>query len=167
MPATGRPIGGACDGARPSQNQAVAYTVASVGPYRLAIRQDGMASRMSRTVWAGSASPASTTVRARTAGGSSPSSRENTEGTPLSSPRARGRPPGSVSASRSRTTSTLPPASSGQRISKTDTSKLSEVEATTSVSRSRPSSASAQAASPATPLWVATTPLGRPVDPEV
>ncbi|GHJ26225.1 hypothetical protein TPA0910_06580 [Streptomyces hygroscopicus subsp. sporocinereus] len=126
-----------------------------------------MASRMSRTVWAGSASPARTTVRAGAAERPSPSSRENTEGTPLISPLARGRRSGSARASRSATTSVLPPASSGQRISNTDTSKLSEVEATTSVSPSRPSSAAAQAASPATVRWVTTTPLGRPVDPEV
>ncbi len=65
------------------------------------------------------------------------------------------------------TTSTLPPTASGQKISNTDTSKFSEVDTTTRDSPRGPKSAPAHAARLATPAWVTTTPLGRPVDPDV
>ena len=72
-----------------------------------------------------------------------------------------------VSASRFGTISMLPPAVSGAKISNTDTSKLSEVEARTLASSSAGNSARAQHTRPTTPRCSTTTPLGRPVDPEV
>ncbi len=97
---------------------------------------------------------------------SSASSRSRADGTALSSPARQG-PGRSARASRSRTTSTQPPDSSGEKISNTDTSKLSEVDATTWC-RPRPAnSAAAQSVRASTDPWLTTTPLGRPVEPEV
>jgi hypothetical protein len=60
-----------------------------------------------------------------------------------------------------------PPTISGQKISKTETSKLREVDATTRDNPAAPKSHSAQVAR-ATTLWCeTTTPFGRPVEPEV
>jgi hypothetical protein len=60
-----------------------------------------------------------------------------------------------------------PPQASGPKISNTDTSKLSDVEASTRDSSSAPNSARAQCTSPTTLRCSTTTPFGRPVDPEV
>lgn len=132
----------------------------------LATRQPGTAARTSRTVRAASPSPASTTVSAVTWTVSSARSCPRAEGTALSRLAVQGAER-SARASRSLTISTQPPDSSGLKISKTDTSKFSEVEATTWDRPRPPNSAAAQSARDTTEPWVATTPLGRPVDPEV
>ncbi len=104
-------------------------------------------------------------MSALTAGPPPVSIRDSTEGTPLTSPARRG-PVASARAGRSGTISTVPPAISGHSSSKTETSKLSEVEATT-WSRRPANRRAAQSARWATLRWVTTTPLGRPVEPEV
>src|SRR5580704_19450740 len=75
--------------------------------------------------------------------------------------------PRSASASRSGTTSRQPPAVSVPNISNTDTSKLSDVEASTRENSPAPKAEAAQHASDTTPACSTITPLGRPVDPEV
>src|SRR3989442_9947195 len=133
----------------------------------LAIRLPGNAVRISRTARADSASPASTTCCAVTATLPCDSTWENADGTALIRLAVHRPARGSARASRTRTTSILPPTTSGQKISKTETSKLSEVEATTRDSPEGPKSELAHAARLPTPLWATTTPLGRPVEPEV
>ncbi len=130
-------------------------------------RQPGTAARTCWTARAGSASPARTTVSAPTRTVSSARSRPRADGTALSSPARQGSDR-SARASRSRTTSTRPPASSsGEKISNTDTSKLSEVDATMWASPRPVNSAAAQSVSATTEACGTTTPLGRPVEPEV
>ena len=72
-----------------------------------------------------------------------------------------------VRARRFGTISMLPPAVSGVNSSKTETSKLSEVEARTLASSSVVNSARAQNSSPVTLRCSIRTPFGRPVDPDV
>ena len=130
----------------------------------LAMRLSGSAARMSRTTRAESASPASTTVSAASSAMPFASTCENADGTALTRLAVIGR---SASATTSRTTSMVPPTVSGQKISKTDTSKFSDVDATT---RDRPAAPNAEAAQPMSATMfscVTTTPFGRPVDPDV
>src|SRR6476469_8478692 len=133
----------------------------------LAIRRQAVADWTSRSTCADNASPASTTVSAVTATVRWAITWANADGTALT--RLATQPPcrDSPSASRSRTTSTVPPATSGQKISNTDTSKLSEVEATTHENPDDPNSDTAHAARSTTLACVTTTPLGWPVEPEV
>src|SRR5580698_5224003 len=72
-----------------------------------------------------------------------------------------------VSDSRFGTISMLPPAVSVPKISNTDTSKLSDVDASTCLSSAGENSDATQRANTAAqPCWI-TTPLGRPVEPDV
>src|SRR4051794_25622149 len=134
-----------------------------------AIRASGHTPRIWRTTWADSASPARTAVpgvvAVPAAGPLWASTGDRAEGTALT--RLTGPAARSPSASTSRTTSTRPPTVNGQNSSNTDTSKFSDVEATTWDSPAGPRSAAAQAARPATLRCATSTPLGRPVDPEV
>src|SRR5580693_5476955 len=72
-----------------------------------------------------------------------------------------------VSDSRFGTISMLPPAVSVPKISNTDTSKLSDVDASTRDSSAAGNANLAQDASNAARSCSITTPLGRPVEPEV
>ena len=95
------------------------------------------------------------------------SSWENAEGTALIRVGVQCWSGWSPRASTSRMISMLPPTIRGAKISKTDTSKFSEVEATTWASPGAPNSVAAQATKSTTLCWAMSTPLGRPVDPEV
>src|SRR5215475_10504791 len=75
--------------------------------------------------------------------------------------------PRSASASKFGTTSRQPPAASVPKISNTDTSKLSDVDASTRDNSAAPNTSAAQHASDTTPACSTTTPFGRPVDPDV
>src|SRR5579859_2761735 len=131
------------------------------------IRAPGHVPRMADKTRDVSGSPAKTTARALTAILDVLMTCEIADGTPLIIRPDAGSPTPSANASRLLTTSTHPPQTSGAKISKTDTSKLSEVEASTRDSSPGPNSAIAQDIRPTTPRCSITTPLGRPVDPEV
>ncbi len=75
--------------------------------------------------------------------------------------------PRSARASRFGTTSRQPPAVSVPKISNTDTSKLSDVDASTRDNSVTPNASAAQHASDTTPACSTATPFGRPVDPDV
>ena len=92
---------------------------------------------------------------------------EIADGTPLIIRPHPGSPSPSASASTLLTISALPPETSGAKISNTDTSKLSDVEASTLASSAAGNSARAQHSRPMTLRCSITTPFGRPVDPEV
>src|ERR1022692_2921574 len=134
----------------------------------LAIRHPGSQDRTSAICCADTASPASTTVpsaRSATGAAARPDIRLATaEGTPQSNVTGYDR---SASTSRSLTTSTHPPASSGANISNTETSKLNEVEASTRDSPPRPKAATAHQTRFTTLRCGTTTPFGVPVDPDV
>src|SRR5271163_4214582 len=128
----------------------------------------GSAARIAVTARAVSASPASTTVPALAVAPYTDSTSDSADGTALiSDPRHGPAPPLSASASRSATISTDPPLTSGVNSSKTETSKLSDVEASTRDSSPAVNSDVAQASRLATQRCSMTTPLGRPVDPDV
>src|SRR5581483_3286531 len=74
--------------------------------------------------------------------------------------------PRSARASTFGTTSRQPPAASVPKISNTDTSKLSDVDASTR-DNSAPNTSAAQQASDTAPACSTMIPLGRPVDPDV
>src|SRR4051812_41003841 len=157
---TGRPIVGVSE---ESDCHAVAYTVASVGPYALTTRAPGTALRSDSNTLVGNASPASTSTSASTSRPGPSSRLANTDGTPLARLPRQGR---SARTSRFGTSSMLPPATSGAKISNTETSKFIDVDARTR--DSRPPKFSAAQCIRFTALWCDTmTPLGRPVDPEV
>ena len=133
-----------------------------------ATRQPGSHDRSSATCCPDTASPASTTVPAcpsRIGAGHPPAaSPARTDGTPLTSDAGYRRP---ASDSRSSSSSTHPPASSGANISNTDTSKLADVEASTRDSPASPNTPAAHWTRLTTPRRVIVTPLGTPVDPDV
>src|SRR5579859_287415 len=131
------------------------------------IRAPGHVPRMADKTRDVSASPASTTAAALTRTFDVLMTCEIADGTPLIIRPDAGSPTPSASASKLPTTSTHPPQTSGAKISNTDTSKLSEVEASTRDSSPGPNSALAQDTRLTTPRCSTTTPLGRPVDPEV
>src|SRR5579859_8107496 len=132
------------------------------------IRAAGTAARIASTTGPVSASPhsATTAAPARTPGMAS--AWASAEGTALISEPCQGPAgPRSARASTSGTTSRHPPEVSVPNISNTDTSKLSEVEASTRDSSPAGNADAAQQASDTTPACSIITPLGRPVDPEV
>ena len=130
-------------------------------------RAPGHVPRTAASTRAVSGSPASTTAPARTPIRDVLITCETADGTPLTSRPAAGSPSPPASASTLPTTSAHPPQTSGAKISNTDTSKLSDVDASTRASSPPPNSAPAQHSNPATLRCSTTTPLGRPVDPEV
>src|SRR5262245_13822976 len=130
----------------------------------LAIRAPGRAARMSATARAVSASPANTTVSARTPARPRPSTCANADGTALTTLADTSVP---ANATTSRTTSTRPPHINGHTTSNTDTSKLNDVDATTRDKPSTPNCRAAHDANATTLACDTTTPLGRPVDPDV
>ena len=132
------------------------------------IRAPGTAARIAATTCPVSASPhsAATAACARTPGVASTCA--SAEGTALIMlPRHGPAAPRSASASKFGTTSRHPPAVSVPNISNTDTSKLSDVDASTRDSSAAPNTAPAQHASDTAPACSTITPLGRPVDPDV
>ena len=133
----------------------------------LRIRAPGHVPRMADKTRGVSGSPARTTARALTLIRDVLMTCEIADGTPLIIRPDAGSSNPSASVSKLLTISALPPETSGAKISKTDTSKLSEVEARTLASSSAGNSALAQHTRPTTPRCSTTTPLGRPVDPEV
>src|SRR4029077_6404767 len=128
------------------------------------IRDPGIAAVIAVATCPVTASPHRATAGARAAVPGAASTCASAVGTALIMLPAHGP---DVSASRFGTISIHPPAVSGAKISKTDTSKLSEVEARTLASSPAPNSADAQHTRPTTLRCSITTPLGRPVDPEV
>src|SRR4029077_19426088 len=131
------------------------------------IRAPGHVPRIAEKTRGVSGSPARTTARALTLTFDVLMTCEIADGTPLIIRPDPGSPNPPASASRFGTISIQPPAVSGAKISKTDTSKLSEVEARTLASSAAGNSADAQHTRPTTLRCSITTPLGRPVDPEV
>src|SRR5579859_3246149 len=132
------------------------------------IRACGTAALMAVTTGPVSASPhnAATAASARTPG--TARTWASAEGTALIMlPRHGPAAPRSARASRLGTTSRYPPEVSVANISNTDTSKLSDVEASTCDSSVLGNAAAAQHASDTTPACSTITPFGRPVDPEV
>ncbi len=71
------------------------------------------------------------------------------------------------SARASATTTTVPPRASGRNSSKTERSKVIEVEARTPASSAGVNVSPAQRSSATALRWVIATPFGRPVEPEV
>src|ERR1700722_8382340 len=133
----------------------------------LTTRAPGQVARIAERARGVNSSPPTTTVRAGTPTFEVDMTCEIADGTPLIIRSVTGSANWSARASTLRTTSTHPPAASGARISRTEKSKLSDVEA-----RDRDSSCAEN--------WVATQqtrsvrlrcsttrPLGRPVDPDV
>ncbi|OLT16124.1 hypothetical protein BJF78_15410 [Pseudonocardia sp. CNS-139] len=144
--------------------------MASVGPYAFTTSTSGRAARTVSTTPAGSASPANTTVPAAGSAGTPAAARRSmtaasTDGTALTSDHPGS--PASARASASSRTSIRPPQASGANSSNTETSKLSDVESGTCRRRCGPSSATAHSTSSTALPWLTTTPLGRPVEPEV
>jgi hypothetical protein len=153
-------------GANPSLRRIstpVEYVVVSVGPYRLHTRSTPVSAKMRSTRLSLSGSPARFTVR--TPGGSPPpsSSARMAEGTVLISVKSTG---DWSSATASSTRHTVAPRVSGGKSSKTDRSKLSDVEKSVR-SRSSPKAAPAQSRRLTVLRWATATPFGRPVEPEV
>src|ERR1700678_2037117 len=121
---------------------------------------------MTDRAWGVNSSPPRTTVRARIPTCDVVTTCEIADGTPLIIRPDAGSSNPSASASKLLTISTVPPQTSGAKISNTDTSKLSEVDARTLASSAAGNSALAQLTRLTTPRCSITTPLGRPVDPE-
>src|SRR5579859_499987 len=128
------------------------------------IRVPGIAALIAAATCPVTASPHRATAGARAAVPGAASTCASAVGTALIMLPAHGP---DVSASRFGTISIHPPAVSGAKISKTDTSKLSEVEASTRDSSPAPNSADAQPVRLAMLCCSITTPLGHPVEPEV
>ncbi len=134
-----------------------------------AILASGRARRMPCTERAVSASPHSATVPATGQVPAAPaaSTCSSAEGTALIRLPDQASTVPSASASRSLTTSMLPPDTSGANSSNTDTSKFNEVDASTRESSPEANSREAQDSRFTTLACSTTTPLGRPVEPEV
>jgi hypothetical protein len=162
--ATGRPMGGRPP---PGTHAAVAdQMVASVGPYRLKKRRSGA---QRSTSSAGHASPAVISVRnaGSSAGGSTASAEGGRVATVTSSSWRRRRRSG-PGARVSRVPSTsVAPAASAITISNTEASKLGEANWSTRSPASTPRSRACPRATLASPRCGTSTPLGRPVEPEV
>ncbi|GAQ58683.1 hypothetical protein a10_08575 [Streptomyces acidiscabies] len=136
----------------------VAQTVVSVGPYALIIRRPG-AQR-----WTSSgehASPATTSVVAV----NSPSSATSTDGGTVTCVTSSSVSAGSGLPGGGRTR--VAPVSRAVYSSDTDASKLGEANWRTRLSASMANRSTWPATRWASPEWLTTTPLGRPVEPEV
>ena len=112
-------------------------------------------------------SPPSTTVRARTPTLDVLMTFEIADGTPLIIRSCSGSSNSSASANTFRTISTAPPHASGARISNTEKSKLSELAARVLESSPAENWAPIQETRSVRLRCSVTTPLGRPVEPEV
>src|SRR5450755_1371009 len=130
----------------------------------LTIRAPGTAALIAATTCPVSASPHSATTAACAAVPGEASTCASAVGTALIMLPRHGT---DVSASRFGTISMLPPAVSVPKISNTDTSKLSDVDASTRDSSAAENADPTQHANNAAHPCSITTPLGRPVDPEV
>src|ERR1700722_3223740 len=132
----------------------------------LTTRAPGQVARMTESARGVNTSPPSTTVRARTLTGAVVTACEIADGTPLII-----RPDGSANssdnASTLRTTSTHPPHASGAKISNTEKSKLSELDARVLDSSSAENWTETQDTRSVRLRCSTTTPFGRPVDPAV
>src|ERR1022692_486122 len=128
------------------------------------IRAPGTATRIAATTCPVSASPHNATTSARAAVPGVASTCASAVGTALIMLPRHGP---DVSASRFGTISMLPPAVSVPKISNTDTSKLSDVDASTRDSSAAENADPAQHANDVAPECSITTPFGRPVDPDV
>ncbi|CAM5663310.1 hypothetical protein KAURM247S_08246 [Kitasatospora aureofaciens] len=159
-PATARPIGGTPEPGD-SGSLMVAHTVVSVGPYALIIRRPGAHRSTSSD---GHASPATTRVAAVTPALSTAARAEGGRVTWVMPSRP------SVRASRGASAvarTRAAPLSRALHRSQKEASKLGEAACSTLLPGTRPSRSICAAARPETPEWLTTTPLGRPVEPEV
>lgn len=151
----------------------MASMVASVGPYRLCTSaRQSRATRAARD--RGRGSPPQRTARRVVGVSSGPVSvrtTERCEGTnwamvaPAS--RIRASSPAGSWLTAGGTGQVEPPCSSGSQVSQTEASKLGEVRARTRSSSVRPRWPAIHAMWLVRAEWVTTTPLGRPVEPEV
>ncbi len=128
-------------------------------------RAPGRSSRTRATRAAGSASPAKTTASARISPPTWSRSSAKTDGTALTTPPLQ--PPRSPMTRTSRTTSRVPPTAKVVTVSKTETSKLTEVPARVRVPASMPTVSARRSTPLTTSRWVIVTPFGTPVEPEV
>ncbi|GLY85083.1 hypothetical protein Airi02_030120 [Actinoallomurus iriomotensis] len=163
MFATGRPI---VTGPEPPTGPADTMTVASVGPYAWTRRRPCDQAPAS----AGPIGSAPTTIRVRS-GTSSGFSTSRSDGTtlvvvmPASRIRRLSAPPSERSAEEAITR--VPPAASVTATSRTEASKLNEVNCRTPVPGSAPSAGARAVAMFATLACATPTPFGRPVEPDV
>ncbi|GIG09052.1 hypothetical protein Cco03nite_57520 [Catellatospora coxensis] len=168
MPGSGPPIGTLASGSMSgSQRPSVEFTVASVGPYALNICRP-RAKRATSAV----------EIRSVPASSVAPSGRSQSSGRAASSaggrimkvmPWARAYSVSSGPGTRrsAGTTTSRAPVSSPRHRSKNATSKLGDANCSTRPSGPTPSRSVAVASSFTTPACDTTTPLGRPVEPEV
>ena len=163
-PASGRPIGGLT--APASGSLTVAQTVVSVGPYALSIRRPA---DQRSTSSGGQASPA--VMRVRPSGIGSPTGQaastvggRQTTSMPAFATSSASGSPGARSASAASTRTA--PVSSAVSSSQAAASKLNEANCSSRVPSPTPKR-SCSAASAATARCGTSTPLGRPVEPEV